>query len=194
VTSKSRVDRVRDNVNIKNQSKPHSENSTLQKTKSWSNEEFEEVYEPVTKQEFSDINQLRDRLKQTAPEFNRAIANSNTKKRDMVLDRINAAVSRKEVTEKYFDKHLNKILEEIFSGSLQERNIGQMYVPMEKNLSTTKLGSRENTDYDTFGSIDSLIFEPKIPTEEDIVEVQEEITLSFEYLEKENGSGNKYRN
>ena len=51
--------------------------------------------------------------------------------------------------------------------------------------SNSKAVSRENTDYDTFGSIDSLIFEPKIPTHEDIEEAQEEITQSFEYLENE---------
>ena len=27
---------------------------------------------------------------------------------------------------------------------------------------SAKVASRENTDYDTFGSIDSLIFEPKV--------------------------------
>jgi len=42
---------------------------------------------------------------------------------------------------------------------------GHMYVPMETNPVNSKAGSRENTDYDTFGSIDSLIFEPKIPTQ-----------------------------
>ena len=47
--------------------------------------------------------------------------------------------------------------------------------------------SRENTDYDTFGSIDSLIFEPKIPSHEDIAEAsvaeaQEEIETHFDFL------------
>ena len=47
--------------------------------------------------------------------------------------------------------------------------------------------SRENTDYDTFGSIDSLIFEPKIPSNEDIAEAsvaeaQEEIEQQFDFL------------
>ena len=42
---------------------------------------------------------------------------------------------------------------------------GHMYVPMETNPANSKAGSRENTDYDTFGSIDSLIFEPKIPSQ-----------------------------
>ena len=42
--------------------------------------------------------------------------------------------------------------------------VGHVYVPMEKPPDTQKLiaTSRENTDYDTFGSIDSLIFEPKV--------------------------------
>ena len=62
-----------------------------------------------------------------------------------------------------------------------------MYVPMEENPRNSKLVSRENTDYDTFGSIDSLIFEPKVPSEEDIQEAQEEITQSFQYLDNEDG-------
>lgn len=61
--------------------------------------------------------------------------------------------------------------------------MGHMYVPMEENPSNSKVVSRENTDYDTFGSIDSLIFEPKIPTHEDIKEAQEEIEQQFEYLD-----------
>ena len=49
-------------------------------------------------------------------------------------------------------------------------NIGQMYVPMEENPLNSKLVSRENSDYDTFGSIVSLIFDPKIPAHEDFKE------------------------
>ena len=67
--------------------------------------------------------------------------------------------------------------------TMSNLNLGQMYVPMEENPSNSKVVSRENTDYDTFGSIDSLIFEPKIPTNEDIKEAQEEIEQQFEYLD-----------
>ena len=81
------------------------------------------------------------------------------------------------LSEEELGKHLDLALNNL--------NLGSMYVPMEKNPSNSKAVSRENTDYDTFGSIDSLIFEPKIPTHEDIAEAQEEITQSFEYLENE---------
>ncbi|XP_053651388.1 uncharacterized protein Patronin isoform X6 [Cherax quadricarinatus] len=47
--------------------------------------------------------------------------------------------------------------------TLSNINLGHIYVPMEESSKSSKLGSRENTDYDTFGSIDSLIFEPKVP-------------------------------
>ena len=57
----------------------------------------------------------------------------------------------------------------------------------------SKVVSRENTDYDTFGSIDSLIFEPKIPTHEDIKEAQEEIEQHFEYLDDLDGSTSLYK-
>ena len=81
------------------------------------------------------------------------------------------------LSEEELGKHLDQALNNL--------NLGAMYVPMEKNPSNSKAVSRENTDYDTFGSIDSLIFEPKLPTHEDIAEAQEEITQSFEYLENE---------
>ena len=47
-----------------------------------------------------------------------------------------------------------------------------MYVPMEKNPMNSKLPSRENTDYDTFGSIDSLIFEPKVELTKYTIDIQ----------------------
>ena len=92
------------------------------------------------------------------------------------------------ISEEDLGKHLDKALRhalDVNYEELKKLNLGSMYVPMEKNPANSKAVSRENTDYDTFGSIDSLIFEPKIPTEEDIEEVQEEITQSFEYLENE---------
>ncbi|XP_076064083.1 calmodulin-regulated spectrin-associated protein patronin isoform X3 [Oratosquilla oratoria] len=57
---------------------------------------------------------------------------------------------------------------------LSNINLGLIYVPMEDNPKNSKIGSREATDYDTFGSIDSLIFEPKVPTGDDITEASDE--------------------
>ena len=97
-------------------------------------------------------------------------------------------VDMENISEEDLGKHLDKALRhalDVNYEELKKLNLGAMYVPMEKNPANSKAVSRENTDYDTFGSIDSLIFEPKIPTEEDIEEVQEEITQSFEYLENE---------
>ena len=52
--------------------------------------------------------------------------------------------------------------------TLSNINLGHIYVPMEESTkSSPKLPVRENTDYDTFGSIDSLIFEPKVATTAD---------------------------
>ncbi|XP_064106006.1 uncharacterized protein LOC135215372 isoform X4 [Macrobrachium nipponense] len=49
--------------------------------------------------------------------------------------------------------------------TLSNINLGHIYVPMEESTKNSKLAAKENTDYDTFGSIDSLIFEPKVPAE-----------------------------
>ncbi|XP_066967188.1 uncharacterized protein Patronin isoform X10 [Macrobrachium rosenbergii] len=49
--------------------------------------------------------------------------------------------------------------------TLSNINLGHIYVPMEESTKNSKLSAKENTDYDTFGSIDSLIFEPKVPAE-----------------------------
>jgi len=92
------------------------------------------------------------------------------------------------ISEEDLGKHLDKALRQALDQNyeaLSNLSLGAMYVPMEQNPSNSKVVSRENTDYDTFGSIDSLIFEPKIPSQEDIAEAQEEITQSFEYLENE---------
>ena len=97
-------------------------------------------------------------------------------------------VDMENISEEDLGKHLDKALRQALDvnyEALKNLKHGAMYVPMEKNPANSKGASRENTDYDTFGSIDSLIFEPKIPSEEDIEEVQEEITQSFEYLEME---------
>ncbi|KAK3888904.1 hypothetical protein Pcinc_007065 [Petrolisthes cinctipes] len=54
--------------------------------------------------------------------------------------------------------------------TLSNINLGQIYVPMEESSTSktpspmmTPVATKENTDYDTFGSIDSLIFEPRVP-------------------------------
>ena len=70
-------------------------------------------------------------------------------------------------------------------------NIGHMYVPMEENPNNSRVVSRENTDYDTFGSIDSLIFEPKLPSNEDIIEAHEEIDQQFEFMKQFDNSQRK---
>lgn len=61
--------------------------------------------------------------------------------------------------------------------TLSNINLGLIYVPMEENMSihSKKSGtSRDLSDYDTFGSLDSLIFEPKVPSDPPISEEFEE--------------------
>ena len=66
--------------------------------------------------------------------------------------------------------------------ALSNVNIGQVYVPMENSGVHGGGGGRsesklETPDYDTFGSIDSLIFEPKLGAES-----QQQV--SFERIER----------
>ena len=66
--------------------------------------------------------------------------------------------------------------------ALSNVNIGQVYVPMENSGVHGGGGGRsesklETPDYDTFGSIDSLIFEPKLGAES-----QQQV--SFEKIER----------
>ncbi|XP_047741428.1 uncharacterized protein LOC125179488 [Hyalella azteca] len=61
--------------------------------------------------------------------------------------------------------------------TLSNINLGLIYVPMEENLSLRSkksAASRDVSDYDTFGSLDSLIFEPKVPSEDAISEASED--------------------
>ena len=61
--------------------------------------------------------------------------------------------------------------------TLSNINLGLIYVPMEENCSVNskKSGlSRDLSDYDTLGSLDSLIFEPKVPSDCAIAEESEE--------------------
>lgn len=52
--------------------------------------------------------------------------------------------------------------------TLSNINLGFIYVPMEESTKhVSKLPSKESTDYDTFGSLDSLIFEPKSLSKDD---------------------------
>ena len=132
------------------------------------------------------------------------------------------------------DELLRTALDSNFE-ALSNLNLGHMYVPMEERqrpeeqdddpeaprLSRGRgrgLLSRENTDYDTFGSIDSLIFEPKLEkkgndkgggsNKEDIKKAHKEIDRQFGYLDVEEagtdsqedrrsgrsvGAGKKYR-
>ena len=152
------------------------------------------------------MKELKKQLQNLSPEWDRTVESISTMRRkkvkllfhvwllisNQVLRQLKAVVTHnvdmENISEEELGKHLDKALRhalDVNYEELKKLNLGAMYVPMEKNPANSKAVSRENTDYDTFGSIDSLIFEPKIPTEEDIEEVQEEITQSFEYLENE---------
>ena len=151
---------------------------------SWTNEEFAKLYEPVSADDLKmkkQVKDLKQQLKTWTPELGKTVDKINTVRRREVIRQLKAAVASNidldTLSEEELGKHLDLALHNL--------NLGNMYVPMEKNPSNSKAVSRENTDYDTFGSIDSLIFEPKLPTHEDIAEAQEEITQSFEYLENE---------
>jgi len=168
---------------------------TAKSTKSWTNDEFAMIYEPVSAEELRKQSQVRDlkrQLKTLSPEWDKTVDSINTMRRKKVLRQLKAVVTQNvdldKISEEDLGKHLDKALRQALDQNyeaLSNLNLGAMYVPMEQNPSNSKVVSRENTDYDTFGSIDSLIFEPKIPSQEDIEEAQEEITQSFEYLENE---------
>lgn len=176
---------------------------TVKSTKSWTNEEFGKLYEPVSATELKkqhQVKELKKQLQNLSPEWDKTVESISTMRRKKVLRQLKAVVTHNvdldNISEEELGKHLDKALRQALDmnyEALSHLNLGAMYVPMEQNPANSKAVSRENTDYDTFGSIDSLIFEPKIPTEEDIEEVQEEITQSFEYLENEDdgqGKGN----
>jgi hypothetical protein len=154
------------------------------------------------------VKELKKQLANLSPEWEKTVESISTMRRKkvslihpsasnirilaQVLRQLKAVVTHnvdmENISEEDLGKHLDKALRhalDVNYEALKNLNLGAMYVPMEQNPANSKAVSRENTDYDTFGSIDSLIFEPKIPTEEDIEEAQEEITQSFEYLENE---------
>ena len=164
--------------------RPKEAKGSVKSQGSWTNEEFAQLYEPVSADDLirkKQMKDLRHHLKSWNPELGKTVDKINTVRRKEVIRQLKAVVARNidldNMSEEELGKHLDLALNNL--------NLGAMYVPMEKNPSNSKAVSRENTDYDTFGSIDSLIFEPKLPTHEDIAEAQEEITQSFEYLENE---------
>ena len=162
------------------------------KHSSWSNAEFTKIYEPVSANEIrkqKNARVLKQYLQEFAADWDDRVNHLNTLRRGRVLKELKRnlreTIDLENIkAEDLGDKvviALRQALDTSFE-ALSNVNIGHMYVPMEENPSNSKVVSRENTDYDTFGSIDSLIFEPKIPTNEAI---EEEIEQHFEYLNNE---------
>lgn len=161
---------------------------------SWSNSEFEKIFEPVQVDEIKrqrNSRALKRYLKGIASEWDNEINDMNTLRRNKVLKQLNSYLKENidlgKIQTGDLGFHIEVALREALDAhfeTMSNLNLGHMYVPMEDNPNNSKVVSRENTDYDTFGSIDSLIFEPKIPTHEDIKEVQEEIEHQFEYLDQ----------
>ena len=162
------------------------------KHSSWSNAEFTKMYEPVGANEIRrqrNAKALKQYLQEFAADWDDRVHHLNTLRRGRVLKELKRNL-RETIDletlkpEDLGDKVVNALRQALDTSfeALSNVNIGHMYVPMEENPSNSKAVSRENTDYDTFGSIDSLIFEPKVPTNEAI---QEEIETHFDYLNSE---------
>ena len=160
---------------------------------SWSNSEFEKMFEAVDVDEIrrqKNARALRRHLKEISSDWDNEVNDLNTLRRNKVMKELHTYLKntidlvkvKPEEIGMQVEVALRQALDAHFE-TMSNLNLGQMYVPMEENPSNSKVVSRENTDYDTFGSIDSLIFEPKIPTHEDIKEAQEEIEQQFEYLD-----------
>ena len=164
--------------------------------KSWSNGDFEEMYEPVNATEIrrqKNATALKRYLREFAADWDDRVNNLNTLRRGKVLQELKRhlreTIDLDNVKPEDLGRQVEVALREALDSSyeaISNVNIGQMYVPMEENPNNSRVVSRENTDYDTFGSIDSLIFEPKLnnPTNEDIENAQEEIDLQFNYLKQ----------
>ena len=78
------------------------------------------------------------------------------------------------------------------SQTLNNISLGPIYVPMvdrPDGEDSVDDDGRDANDYDTFASIDTLIFEPKLTTQEEIDEAQKSIAHHFEYLNREPYSG-----
>ena len=152
----------------------------------------QELYEPVNLSEIrrqKNARALKKYLREFAADWDTRVNNLNTLRRGKVLKELKKqlrdTIDLDNVKPEELGKQVEVALREALDSSyeaISNVNIGHMYVPMEENPSNSKAVSRENTDYDTFGSIDSLIFEPKIPTNEAIQEAQEEIENQFDFL------------
>lgn len=159
---------------------------------SWSNSEFEKIFEPVQADDIKrqrNSRALKKYLKEIAQEWDSEINDMNTLRRNKVLKQLNTylkeTIDLGKIQTGDLGLHIEVALRQALDAhfeTMSNLNLGHMYVPMEENPNNSKVVSRENTDYDTFESIDSLIFEPKVPTHEDIKEVQEEIEQQFDYL------------
>ena len=179
----SRIETRAETRKSRNKSSKHS---------SWSNAEFTKMYEPVGVSEIRrqrNAKALKQYLQEFAADWDDRVHHLNTLRRGRVLKELKRNLREtidldKLKPEDLGDKVANALRQALDTSfeALSNVNIGRMYVPMEENPSNSKAVSRENTDYDTFGSIDSLIFEPKIPTNEAI---QEEIENHFDYLNSE---------
>ncbi|CAL4102155.1 unnamed protein product [Meganyctiphanes norvegica] len=109
-------------------------------------------------------------------------ATTRTKVMKVLRDHLEDQIDLHDIEDE--DERNNEIRERLKSAlaqdweTLRDINLGHIYVPMEENSQSTKFGSKDATDYDTFGSIDSLIFEPKIPAVEDVTEQSDEGNVS----------------
>ena len=164
--------------------------------------EFEEMYEPVNATEIrrqKNATALKKYLREFAADWDDRVNNLNTLRRGKVLQELKRhlreTIDLDNVKPEDLGRQVEVALREALDSSyeaISNVNIGHMYVPMEENPSNSRVVSRENTDYDTFGSIDSLIFEPKLnATHEEIEEVQEEIDQQFNYLKQFDASQRK---
>ncbi len=169
---------------------------------SWTNNEFEKIYEPVNAIEIrrqKNAKALKKYLQEFAADWDDRVNDLNTFRRGKVLKElkrhlrqtIDLNTVKPDELGRQVETALRQALDSGFETINSNVNIGQMYVPMEENPSNSKAVSRENTDYDTFGSIDSLIFEPKVPSQEDIKEVHEEIDSQFDYLKQFDSNENR---
>jgi hypothetical protein len=131
---------------------------------------------------------LRRHLREISSDWDNEVNDLNTLRRTKVLKELHNylknTIDLVKVRPEEIGIQVEVALQQALDAHFETINLGQMYVPMEETPSNPKaVVTRENADYDTFGSIDSLIFEPKVPSQEDIKEVQEEIEQQFEYLD-----------
>uniref|UniRef100_A0A0K2TEG1 Uncharacterized protein n=1 Tax=Lepeophtheirus salmonis TaxID=72036 RepID=A0A0K2TEG1_LEPSM len=134
---------------------------------------------------------LNKHLKELSIEWDNTVNDLNTLRRSRVLKELQKYLKEKidfdAVEPENFAQELNVALRRALDSNYEafsNLNIGRVYVPMEENPSRPP-PPKELTDYDTFGSIDSLIFEPKTPSHDDIVEVLEESEIGIQVDDKE---------